>query len=74
MMILINVLPRTSRHSICLVHDTDVRPLGITLTPMVPSSFMRGALSEGVEVLDGLPVGEVDEGVAAAGGGHSHGV
>ena len=74
MMILVDVLPRTSRNSIRLMHNADMRPLLVRLSPPVPTKFMRRALGECMEMLDRFPVRHGDESVAAAGSGQCHGV
>ena len=72
MMVLVDVLPRTSWNGIRLMHNANMRPLLVRLTPKVPAKLMRWTLGEGMEVLDRFPVGQGDESVAATGSRHCH--
>lgn len=74
MMVLVDVFPRTSRNSIRLVHNANMWPLLVRLTPKVPAKFMRWTLGERMEMLDRFPVGHGDKSIATTGGGHCHGV
>ncbi len=74
MMILVDVLPRTGRNSIRLMHNANMRPLLVRLSPKIPAKLMRWSLGECMEMLDRFPVGQGDESVAATGGRHCHGV
>lgn len=73
-MVLVDVFPRTSWNSIRLMHNANMRPLLVRLTPKIPAEFVRWALGECMEVLDRFPVGQGDESVAATGSGHCHGL
>jgi len=66
----IHVLPAIFLGFEGLVQDADVGPFALDLAVPFPSLLVNRRSGKGVEVVDGAPVGDCDEGAAAAGGGH----
>ena len=54
--ILIDVLPCTFWHSVCFMHEADMRILLALRSPPVPAKTMAGAISECMQVFDVFPV------------------